>query len=151
MQKSESFRPLNLSPRSKLSRPRLLRLQPSALAERLLQLKRLTKQTAPKSRASKNAPVASPAKGRDQKQSKLLAFTRRDLQQKLATAIPAPGRIIMTRSCRAIFAVGYRINHHRVDTQPRKFLAQRKRAPFTQRAIIFFRAAFVAVTFDLQP
>src|SRR6266581_4118842 len=82
----------------------------------------------------------------------ILAFKscslRRAQQDEIAAAVLSPGCLVVARIHGLVLAVANGVNAGRIDSKADQFFAQRQRAPFTKRPVIFFRAALVTIALD---
>ena len=67
-----------------------------------------------------------------------------------ASAILSPGRFVMADDGRLDVAIADRIQTIGFNSHAREFFAQRERAAFAQRAVVFFRASLIAMALDLD-
>src|SRR5208283_3976749 len=71
-------------------------------------------------------------------------------QDKFAAAVFRPGGLVMARVNRFVFAVADGPDARGVHADLGQRLAQRQRAAFAERAVVFLRATLVTMTFDEQ-
>src|ERR1017187_4688921 len=71
-------------------------------------------------------------------------------QDEIAATVFRPGGFVVAGVGGLVFAVADGADARRVNARLRERLAEGERAAFAERAIVFFRAAFVAVAFDQQ-
>src|SRR5215469_3021115 len=69
-------------------------------------------------------------------------------QDEISPPILGPGGFIMAGRCRLVFAVADRMNAVRTYAHARQRFARGFRTFFAERAIVFFRAPFVAISFN---
>src|ERR1035437_479348 len=71
-------------------------------------------------------------------------------QDEIATAVFRPGGFVVAGVGGFVLAVADGADARRVNARLGQRFAEGERAAFAERAIVFFRAAFVAVAFDEQ-
>src|ERR1035437_7772438 len=71
-------------------------------------------------------------------------------QDEIATAVFRPSGFVVAGVGGLVFAVADGADARRVNSRLGQRFAEVERAAFAKRAIVFFRAAFVAVAFDEQ-
>src|SRR5690348_17757033 len=71
-------------------------------------------------------------------------------QDEIVTPVPGPGAFVVGGIHRLVFAVADGANAVRADASLGQRFAGGQRAAFAERAIVFLRAAFVAIAFDEQ-
>src|SRR5258708_3202971 len=75
---------------------------------------------------------------------------RRCFQDELSATVLLPRGFIMARISRTVFAKTDGIDAAGIDAQADELFPQSQCAPFSERPVVLFRAAFVAVTLDLD-
>src|ERR1039458_2969165 len=71
-------------------------------------------------------------------------------QNEVPAAVFRPGRFVVGGIRRLVFAVTDGADAHGVNPGLGQCLAQRQRAAFTERTVVFLRAALVAISLDEQ-
>jgi len=75
-------------------------------------------------------------------------FSRRRKHHEIIAAILFPRAFVVAIGKWLVFAVAQSIHATRFNPKADEFLAAGQRAAFAERAIVFLRAAFVAIAFD---
>src|SRR2546426_10618129 len=72
------------------------------------------------------------------------------LQNKLTAAVFLVSRFIVSRIHRSVLTETDSIDARGINAEPNQLLPQGQSAAFAQRAVVFFRSARIAMTFDFQ-
>src|SRR3954469_15593650 len=72
----------------------------------------------------------------------------RKQQDEFSAPVLCPGRFVVARIDRFIFAIAARIDALRIDAEPKQLFAQGQRAAFAERAVVFLGPALIAMAGD---